>query len=219
MAFGPRDPKHIREPLCEPLWAGRRVLVEIDAERRDVTIRDHEGMELEGFTTLKEALAAAALAFELVADGYVLPAPLHSSPGAEVTPGSESVMTPSQVTRQMFLGGGGRNARKEALELAEARKVYLAPDDPVAFVAIDLVWLDGEPLIDLPLLERKRLLESALADAELVRRSVAVRPPVETWYAQWKALGFQEIAVKSANSRYTPGGVSNDWATAAIPRR
>ena len=217
MAFGPREPKHIHDPLCEPLWAGQRVLIAADA--RAVVIRDHEGTELEGFEALREALTAAHQAVDLVVDGYLVRAPLHSSPGAENAPGADSVLTPAQMTRQMFLGGGGRNERKEALERAQARRVYLAPDDPTAFVAIDLVWLDGESLIDLPLLERKRLLESALADTELVRRSVAVRPPVEAWYAQWKALGFQEIAVKSANSRYTPGGVSNDWTTAPIPRR
>jgi hypothetical protein len=217
MAFGPRESRHIRDPLCEPLWAGRRVLVEVAGP--DVVIRDHEAVEVEGFDALREALAAASFAIDLVVDGYLVPAPLHSTPGAEVTPGSESGMTPAGLTRQMFLGGGGRNARREALELAEARRVALPPDGPTAFVAVDLVWLDGEPLIELPLLERRRLLESVLADAELVRRTVAVRPPVEAWYAQWKALGFREIAVKSANSRYTPGGVSKDWTTAPIPQR
>jgi hypothetical protein len=58
-----------------------------------------------------------------------------------------------------------------------------------------------------------------MADHELVRRSVAIRPPVEAWYAQWKALGFHEIAVKEANSRYEPGGVSSEWAITEIPRR
>ena len=217
MAFGTREPKHIRDPLCEPLWAGRRSIVHVEPD--GVTIRDEEASELEGFEALREAIRSSNLAIELVLDGYLMPGPLRSNPVADVKPGSESMLTPAQLTRQMFLGGGGSNRRREALERAEARRVVLEPEGPTAFVAIDLLWLDGQPLLDLPLLERRRLLESALAEADLVRRTVAVRPPVEAWYAQWKTLGIVEFAVKDANSRYTPGGESSDWVAAPIPRR
>jgi hypothetical protein len=217
MAFGTLDVKHVRNPICEPLWAGRRSIIEVD--RDGVDIRDETGTVQEGHADLRVAIAAATMAIEVVVDGYLLPAPLRSTVGAESTPGSESVLSAGQMSRQMFLGGGGRNERREALERAEARRIVIRNDEATAFVAVDLLWLDGETLVDVPLMERKRLLESALADAELVRRTVAVRPPVEAWYAQWKALGFEEIAVKDANSHYVPGGVSKHWATATIPRR
>jgi hypothetical protein len=217
MAFGTVEAKRIRNPLAEPLWAGRRVLVAVDES--NVAIRDEEGEALPGYDALRTAILESARAFELVVDGYLLPAPLRSTVGADASPGNEAMMRPADVTRQLFLGGGGRNKRAEKLERAATRDVHVAPDRPAAFVAIDLLWLDGEALLRVPLQERKRLLESALADHELVRRSVAIRPPVEAWYAQWKALGFHEIAVKEANSRYEPGGVSNDWAIAEIPRR
>lgn len=217
MAFGNREPKHIRDPLCEPLWAGRRALVHVGPD--GVTIRDEEAAELEGFEALREALRTSNLAIDLVIDGYLMPGPLRSNPVADPAPGAESMLSPGQLARQMFVGGGGSNRRREAIERAEARRVVLEPEGPTAYVAIDLLWLDGQPLLDLPLLERRRLLESALAEADLVRRSVAVRPPVEAWYAQWKALGILEFAVKDANSRYTPGGESADWVAAPIPRR
>lgn len=216
MAFSPREAKHIRNPLCEPLWAGRRAIVHIDRDR--VEIRDEEATEVEGFDGLRTALAGASLALDAVVDGYLIPGTLRSNPRTAEVPGAESMVTPGELTRQMFLGGGG-NKRKEALERAEARRVALPPDQPTTFVAIDLLRLDGQHLLDVPLLERRRLLESALAEADVVRRSVGVRPPVEAWYAQWKALGILEIAVKDANSRYRPGDVSEDWATAPIPRR
>ncbi|HEX7948962.1 MAG TPA: hypothetical protein VF494_01330 [Candidatus Limnocylindrales bacterium] len=217
MAFGTREAKHIRNPLCEPLWAGRRSLVHVDPA--GVTIRDEEADELEGFEALRDALRASNLAIEVVLDGYLMPGPLRSNPVADPAPGAESMLSAGQLARQMFVGGGGSNRRREALERAEARRVVLEPEGPTAYVAIDLLWLDGQPLLDVPLLERRRLLESALAEADLVRRSVAVRPPVEAWYAQWKALGILEFAVKDANSRYTPGGESPDWVAAPIPRR
>ena len=217
MAFGTRGPKHVRDPLCEPLWAGRRSLVHVGPE--GVTIRDEEAAELDGFEALREAIRSSTLALELVLDGYLMPGPLRSNPVADIAPGAESMLSPGQLTRQMFIGGGGSNRRREALERAEARRVVLEPEGPTAYVAIDLLWLDGQSLLDLPLLERRRLLESALAEVDLVRRSVAVRPPVEAWYAQWKALGILEFAVKDANSRYTPGGESPDWVAVPIPRR
>jgi ATP-dependent DNA ligase len=217
MAFGNREAKHIRNAVCEPLWAGRRAFAHVD--RDAVTIRDENGLEVDGFDGLRVAIAGANLAIELVADGYLIPGTLRSNPTTAEVPGAESMVTPGQLTRQLFLGGGGSNKRKEALELAEARRVVLEPDGPTTFVAVDLLWLDGQHLLDVPLLERRRLMESALGESEFVRRSIAVRPPVEAWYAQWKALGIQEIAVKDANSRYRPGDMSEDWATAPIPRR
>ena len=86
-------------------------------------------------------------------------------------------------------------------------------------MAIDLLRLDGDSLLDVPLAERKRLLDGILVDTEIVRKTVTVRAPVAAWYAQWRALGFREVAVKGANSRYTPGVPNPDWATALIPRR
>ena len=131
----------------------------------------------------------------------------------------DSVMTPAQVGKQMLLGGGAVNERREGLIAERERRRPLPSTSSAAFVAVDLLWIDREPIIDIPLLERKRLLESALDDGEIVRRTVAVRPPVEVWFAQWRALGFRELAVKGANSRYTPGRPNGEWATALIPKR
>jgi len=217
MAFGLQEPKKIRDPLCEPLWAGRRVLAEIGGGK--VTLRDEDGDVLEGYEALRDALTKTAYADDLVVDGYLLPAPLRTTVGAEVLLGQDTTPTAAQVGRQMLLGGGGTNKLRERRELAAAREVELPPEAPTAMIAIDLLWLDGQPLVDVPLLERKRLLDAVLVDHELVRRTVLVRPPVEAWYAQWRALGFLEYAVKGANSRYVPGGASDHWTTAPIPKR
>lgn len=217
MAFGLQEPKRIRDPLCEPLWSGRRVLAEVAAGR--VTLRDEDGVVLDGYDRLRAALAESAYANEAVVDGYLLPAPIRDTVGAEAPLGMDTTPTVGQMSRQMLLGGGGTNKRREQRELAAAREVDLPPEGPTAMVAVDLLWLDGQSLVDVPLLERKRLLDAVLVDHELVRRTVLVRPPVEAWYAQWRALGFREYAVKAANSRYVPGGASDHWTTAPIPKR
>lgn len=217
MAFGLKEPKRIRDPLCEPLWSGRRVLAEVAG--RGVTLRDEDGRVLEGYDALRAALTATTYATDAIVDGYLLPAPIRDTVGADAPIGMETVPTASQMSRQMLLGGGGTNKHREQLELAAARAVELPNDAPTAMIAVDLLWLDGQPLVDVPLLERKRLLDAVVVDHELVRRTVLVRPPVEAWYAQWRALGFREYAVKGANSRYEPGGASDHWTTAPIPKR
>jgi ATP-dependent DNA ligase len=216
MAYGRAAARKVRDGIWEPLWGGQRAL--IDVFGRDVRIRDQHGDALEGYDLLREAMVAAAQSAEMVADGYLLPAPLRDTTGAESVIGSQSLMTAGEMGRQFLLGGGFGRERHAEIEAERSRRVVLPSGSATAFVAIDLLWLDGESLLDVPLMERKRLLESALLDGEVVRKTMTVRSPVEAWYAQWRALGFREVAVKAANSRYTPGVPSPEWATALIPR-
>lgn len=217
MPYGHASPSGVRDAIFEPLWGGRRVLVDLLGD--EVRIRDQEGEMLDGYDLLRDAIREAAQATEMVLDGYLLPAPLRDTTGAEALMGQGTVPTPAQMGRQLLMGGGLGNTRRDQLDANQARRVPVGGSSPTAFVAIDLLWVDGEPLVDVPLAERKRLLEGVIRDGEVVRRTVAVRAPVEAWYAQWRALGFHEVAVKGANSRYTPGVPSRDWATALIPRR
>jgi ATP-dependent DNA ligase len=89
---------------------------------------------------------------------------------------------------------------------------------PICFVAVDLLAIDDDTLLDVPLLERKRILDSAFEERALVRRTPFVRPPVDQWMVAWRGMGFREVAYKAANSRYTPGDPNDDWAAVAIPR-
>lgn len=216
MPYGRTPFRSVRDGIWEPLWGGRRVL--IDAFGSNVAIRDELGEPINGYDLLRDAILDAALADELVFDGYLLPAPLRDTTGAESVIGLDSMQTVGQMGRQLLMGVRGTD-RADAREAAQIRRVALPSSSPTAFVAVDLLWLDGDSLIEVPLAERKRLLDGVLLDGEVVRRTVTVRPPVEAWYAQWRALGFREVAVKGANSRYTPGKPNGEWATALIPRR
>ena len=105
-------------------------------------------------------------------------------------------------------------------QAAEAIKAQtFEEDDPVNLVIVDLLWIDGEWLLDVPLLERKRLLESIVPGDDLVRAGLYVRPPINTWIGSWRAQGFGGITFKEANSRYQPGTRSPDWASTTMPRR
>ena len=217
MAYGHRQPWKIADPICEPLWGGRRVLVEVADGR--VEMRGTDGAEVEGYDVLRAAIADATFADEALIDGSLLPAPLRDTEGARVRVGMDAVKTPTERVKHIFIGESPLTPKREALRRADDARLPAPGDEPAALVATDLLWIDGQSLLDVPLLERKRVLESALDERELVRRSMVVRPPVETWFAQWRALGFEEITFKGANGRYRPGTVADDWTVIVMPRR
>ena len=215
--FGNRRANDIADPIIEPLWTGPRILA--FAEGSDVRLIDADGDPIEGYETIVDALGAAAGGATILIEAYLTPEPIQAP---EVIAGREPVTIPnrSQALTQMIFGSrGDRKARLER-ELEEARRRSLAGTrGDVALVAVDLLWLDDESLTDVPLLERKRILESVLQENDLVRHGIHVRPPVDTWLGSWRSFGFRRMAYKAANSRYVPGEKSPDWAIAAIPPR
>lgn len=83
--------------------------------------------------------------------------------------------------------------------------------DRRAFLAVDLLELDGEPLLEVPLQERRRLLESVVDERVQVRVSPAVKQPIGGWLLGWRAAGFTHYVAKHQNARYAPGGRTDDW--------
>lgn len=84
-------------------------------------------------------------------------------------------------------------------------------DQRRAFVAFDLVELDGQSLAGVPCQERRRLLASVLTEGPRVRISPFVRQPVGEWLHVWRANGFTHYVAKHMNSRYHPGERTDDW--------
>jgi ATP-dependent DNA ligase len=217
MAFGHEAPWKIADPICEPLWGGRRVLVAVSGGRVD--IRGTDGVSIGGYDELRDAIADATLADDALIDGSLLPAPLRDTEGARIRIGLDAVKSPGERVKHVFIGESPHAGKRQALAVADEARIAAPGDEPAALVAQDLLWIDGQSLLDVPLLERKRVLESALDERELVRRSMVVRPPVESWFAQWRALGFEEVTYKAANGRYRPGTVAEDWTVIVMPRR
>jgi hypothetical protein len=194
-----------------------------------VEIRTEEGLALAGHPELLDALRDAARAAALVLDGYLLDLPPLEAPGAYSGTSAAAVPGLAGATRQLVLGQ--RSGQADQPATGRSRPVTRPPNSssgPIdmprsaapmaAFVAVDLLAIDADTLFDVPLAERKRLLEAVLQAGERVRRGPHLRPPAEGWYGQWRAYGFGEMAVKAANSRYLPGLPSDDWAVAPIPR-
>jgi bifunctional non-homologous end joining protein LigD len=93
------------------------------------------------------------------------------------------------------------------------------PERRRAFVALDLVELEGESLTDVPYQERRRLLTSVLEQSARVRVSPAVRLPLEPWLHAWRSSGFTHYVAKHMNSRYRPGEQVDDWLIVSVEPR
>lgn len=210
---GRRNAKQIADPVIEPLWSGVRVLVHIGPG--SIAIVGANGEEA-GTAVIAAAAGAALDAESAVIDGYLTAQAARSGEGLNVGPVTAPA-TAGQLARQMLLGSA-RNRRAELVDALETAAAGEAIDDDSVLVATDLLLLDDEPLLDVPLLERKRLLDSVVIPGPLVRIGVHVRPPVDPWLGTWRSVGFRQLLYKEANSRYLPGERSDAWATADIPR-
>lgn len=207
----------IVDPVVEPLWTGLRVIALVT--RDGVEIRDLDGDPVDEFEDVAAELAAASRTDALVLDGYLTHQPVQS---LAVVARRESVEEPKAAPSlgQLMFGALGRRRRRDPrTPAAETGREPLPAEGDVAIVAVDLLWLDDEPLLDVPLLERKRILESVLGESRLVRRGIYVRPPIDTWIGSWRGMGFSRLAYKAANSRYTPGLTNPHWGLADLPSR
>jgi bifunctional non-homologous end joining protein LigD len=82
---------------------------------------------------------------------------------------------------------------------------------PVQFLAFDLLWLDGRPLLDLPLVERRARLAEVLVETRDIRLSQVVEGAGTAFFDQVKELKLEGIVAKRAASPYRPGARSPDW--------
>jgi hypothetical protein len=214
--YGRRRAHEIDDPIVEPLWEGPRVLIAIED---GLATPFHDGTRVAGPTAILSQLVAVASASGLIVEGHLTEQALGTGEGATIETHEKP---PGMMSRLVGnLGSGKRDKlirdKEEAAAVARrTEQVVSGNAGPLAFVATDLLWLDGDPLLDIPLLERKRLLDSALDESELVRRTAFVRPTARGSLMGWKALGFRTLAYKAANSRYVPGEPNDAWAIVEI---
>jgi bifunctional non-homologous end joining protein LigD len=98
------------------------------------------------------------------------------------------------------------------LEMDEAGNAYTRQlGGRRIFAAFDLLEVDGESLLAVPLLERKRHLEGVLAQSQNVRLTPFVTRGLRAWQDTLRAQGFSRAVLKNWNSAYAPGGTNDDW--------
>jgi len=93
----------------------------------------------------------------------------------------------------------------------KTRIEILSKVNPATYVVFDVLYLDGKDLIDLPLIERKKILENIVRESERVLISVYVVGKGEEFFEEVKAKELEGIMGKRANSTYQIGKRSKDW--------
>ncbi|HUG48452.1 MAG TPA: hypothetical protein VMP67_08580 [Candidatus Limnocylindria bacterium] len=214
----PRDPREwrpqaarrskrtpeIRDPILEPFWHGIRVIAHFRAEQGGdsepmLVLLDEDGDDVTGVAPeTAAAVARSIMALDAVVDGIL-------TPQATANPVGVSLVASAHMPATSFI----LPIKPEVTH--QPPRGHQPRGDELAFVALDLLSVDGQQLLDLPLLERKRLLESLFVQHELVRVSVYTRPPVKPWLDSWKSAGFRGVMMKAANSRYRPGDETSEW--------
>jgi bifunctional non-homologous end joining protein LigD len=79
------------------------------------------------------------------------------------------------------------------------------------FSAFDLLEVDGDPLLAVPLLERKRHLEGLVTPSPNVRLTAYVTRGLRAWRETLTGLGFKRVVLKNWNSPYSPGQTASSW--------
>ena len=99
-----------------------------------------------------------------------------------------------------------RNMVEDSREIEDLRGRH-----PATYVVFDILERDDESLIDLPLIERKRILVEALKEGESVIHSLTVEERGTGYYNAAMEQGLEGIIAKRKASTYQPGARSSDW--------
>jgi DNA ligase D-like protein (predicted ligase)/DNA ligase D-like protein (predicted 3'-phosphoesterase) len=86
-----------------------------------------------------------------------------------------------------------------------------AQRNPATYVVFDIIEKEGQPLLELPLIQRKKLLEQSLKEGSHVSISLFVEKEGVAYYEAAVKKGVEGIMAKKKDSPYTPGVRSYNW--------
>jgi ATP-dependent DNA ligase len=165
--------------LYEPKWDGFRAIVFRSAA--DVFIQSRDSRPLDRY-------------FPELHDVF-----LSSLPDGCVVDGEIVIVTPKGLDFDLL---------QLRLHPAASRAARLAKETPAAFVAFDLLAVDGRDVRDRPQGERRALLERMLADAASPIHLTPVtrdRELASEWLESFEGAGLDGVIAKPAEGTYQPG--------------
>jgi DNA ligase D-like protein (predicted ligase)/DNA ligase D-like protein (predicted 3'-phosphoesterase) len=114
----------------------------------------------------------------------------------------------------IVMSGGAPDFQRtvERNQLTSEREIeFMAKKHPATYVVFDILERDGEPLVDMPLIERKGVLEESLRDGAYVVKSVFVEGSGEEYYEAALKKGMEGVMAKKKTSKYSVRRRSGDW--------
>jgi bifunctional non-homologous end joining protein LigD len=97
------------------------------------------------------------------------------------------------------------------MQLRPAEAERASQEQPVVFMAFDLLFALGRDLMRMPLKRRKGALRAALRDGPAARFADHVEEDGETFYAKVREARLEGVVAKRSGSSYQPGKRSRDW--------
>ncbi|AEH45292.1 DNA polymerase LigD, ligase domain protein [Thermodesulfatator indicus DSM 15286] len=82
---------------------------------------------------------------------------------------------------------------------------------PATYMAFDLLYFEGKPILDKPLRERKALLKELLPESPFVAESQYILEKGVAFFEQVVAQGFEGVMAKDLESPYLPGKRVDFW--------
>jgi bifunctional non-homologous end joining protein LigD len=168
--------------MFEPKWDGVRTLAFIEGER--TALRSRRGREVEGLYPELSEMAVQLSGFNGLIDGEIVGLDEKGHPSFERIQQRFTLAKPTQQAMTRY---------------------------PVEYVAFDLLWLDGESLLDRPLEERRALLERHVVPGKHVQVSPQFEERGVAFFEAAKAQGFEGLIAKKKGTIYRPGQRSKDW--------
>ena len=135
----------------------------------------------------------------------------------EVAEAAERIDHDILIDGEILAHRDGKVLRFFELQHRLGRKVVakkLREEVPVVLVAFDLLYLDGEPLLDRPLRERRKLLEGLRLEHPflLARFETATgAEELDRIFAETRERGNEGLMLKNPESAYTPGRRGLSW--------
>jgi len=167
----------------EPKWDGFRSIVTFDGSTSEIGSRGTK-MLTRYFPELTKAFERM-LPGPCVLDGEIV---LRSGPA-----GAERLSW---------------EALSQRIHPAESRIRKLAEETPAAFVAFDLLSLNGESLLDTPFAQRRAALENlvgALGDPIHLTRTTRDVELARRWLVEFEGAGLDGVVAKPLAAAYAPG--------------
>jgi bifunctional non-homologous end joining protein LigD len=176
------EPFDSHDCIFEVKWGGVRAIAELDTNR--VAIHGRNLRDLTPLYPEVSALAGCLDATHALVDGEIV------AWGAETLP-SFDLLRP-------------RLLRPEAPVAPRARS-------PVIYFVFDLLELDGESLLEQPLVERRNRLHERLKPHRVVQAGDFVLNDGVAFFDAVQAHGLEGIVAKEKHSVYRPGEQSSAW--------
>lgn len=88
---------------------------------------------------------------------------------------------------------------------------YMAQESPATYIVFDILEKYGKSLIQLPLMERKKILKEHVNEGEHVLLAMFVEETGKAYYQTAIKKGLEGIMAKKKDSPYQPGIRSDNW--------